>query len=98
MANKKKNIDVEQNGEGVQVEEKSFEQMIKSLHKSQGHQGAMLADDVPQPSFWLSTGDDILDILISNRKHGGIAGGRITEFNGLEQCVTEDTLIKVKIK
>jgi len=39
----------------------------------------------------LSTGDDILDLYISNRKHGGIPGGRITEISGLPGCVTEDT-------
>jgi hypothetical protein len=53
---------------------------------------------LPEPPFWLSTGDDILDIYISNKKHGGIAGGRITSFNGLPACVTEDTKVKIKIK
>lgn len=33
---------------------------------------------------WVSTGDPILDIYISNRVGGGIPVGRITEINGLE--------------
>ena len=33
---------------------------------------------------WVSTGDPILDIKISNRKNGGIPVGRITEVFGLE--------------
>jgi len=34
---------------------------------------------------FISTGSSILDIAISNRPHGGIACGRITELQGLEQ-------------
>ena len=34
---------------------------------------------------WISTGCDTLDLAISNRKHGGIPVGRITEITGLEQ-------------
>lgn len=33
---------------------------------------------------FISTGNTMLDIAISNRPHGGIAVGRITELNGLE--------------
>jgi len=33
---------------------------------------------------WISTGDPILDIYVSNRVNGGIPVGRITEVNGLE--------------
>jgi recombination protein RecA len=33
---------------------------------------------------WISTGDDILDLRISNRPNGGIPVGRITEITGLE--------------
>lgn len=33
---------------------------------------------------WISTGDPILDIYVSNRIGGGIPVGRITEINGLE--------------
>lgn len=33
---------------------------------------------------WISTGSSILDLAISNKPHGGIAIGRITEITGLE--------------
>ena len=33
---------------------------------------------------FISTGNTMLDIAISNRPHGGIAAGRITELTGLE--------------
>jgi hypothetical protein len=39
-----------------------------------------LASDV---KFWFSTGDDVADLYISNRRHGGIPGNRIVELNGL---------------
>jgi RecA/RadA recombinase len=35
-------------------------------------------------SEWISTGDDMLDLRISNRPHGGIPVGKLTELNGLE--------------
>ena len=33
---------------------------------------------------WISTGSSLLDLAISNRPHGGIPVGRITEITGLE--------------
>jgi archaellum biogenesis ATPase FlaH len=39
-------------------------------------------NDIP---FWLSTGDDVLDLFISNRKNGGIPGSRISSIDGLQQ-------------
>lgn len=33
---------------------------------------------------FISTGATMLDLIISNKKHGGIAAGRITEITGLE--------------
>ena len=33
---------------------------------------------------WVSTGDDMLDLAISNRPHGGFPVGRIVEVTGLE--------------
>lgn len=35
-------------------------------------------------SDWVSTGSEILDLAISNRPHGGLPVGRITEITGLE--------------
>ena len=49
---------------------------------------AFFLDDPDVPtnvSDWISTGNTILDIAISNRPHGGIPVGRIVELNGLEQ-------------
>jgi recombination protein RecA len=34
---------------------------------------------------WLSTGNAILDVAVSNRPYGGLPVGRITEITGLEQ-------------
>lgn len=36
-------------------------------------------------SGWVSTGAAMLDVAISNRSHGGLPVGRITEITGLEQ-------------
>ena len=59
--------------------------VVKNLQKTDGHESARLVRDIGQCPFFLSTGDDILDIYISNRKHGGVAGGRITQLSGLQQ-------------
>ena len=81
-----------------QVEDMKFKDMIKTIKKMDGHDSARSVKDAGDPPFFLSTGDDILDLYISNRKNGGVAGGRITQLGGLQGCVTEDTLVKVKIK
>lgn len=50
--------------------------------------GVFTLDDMSAPvhvNDWISTGSSILDLAISNRPHGGIPVGRITEINGLEQ-------------
>lgn len=80
------------------VQKIDFQKLVKTLSKNKDHEDAKLIKDLGDAPFWLSTGDDILDLYISNRKHGGIPGGRITELSGLPGCVTEDTLVKVKIK
>lgn len=46
---------------------------------------------------WVPSGNDILDIVMSNRPHGGYPIGRIVEVSGLEGCVHPNTLIKVRI-
>jgi len=44
-----------------------------------------LTDDAPtNVTEWVKTGSSILDLIISNRKHGGVPVGRITEITGLE--------------
>ena len=52
------------------------------------HQVAYFLDGVQDTptdvTDWISTGSTLLDLAISNRPHGGLAAGRITEINGLE--------------
>lgn len=62
--------------------------LAESLNKSsdQGKIAFFLdaQDDPSQILDWVSTGNDILDLAIANRAHGGVPGGRITELTGLE--------------
>jgi len=56
-------------------------------------------DDNPsQVNEWVSTGSTLLDLAISNRPHGGLPVGRVSELSGLEGCVTEDTIIEVIVE
>jgi recombination protein RecA len=41
-------------------------------------------EDPSQIVDWISTGSSLLDLAISNRPHGGVPCGRITEITGLE--------------
>lgn len=41
-------------------------------------------DDLSSITDWISTGNSILDLAISNRPNGGLPVGRMIEFNGLE--------------
>ena len=65
------------------------ESLADMLNKSNKDTGktAFFLDDKEDPSVitdWISTGSDLLDLAISNRLHGGIPVGRITEITGLE--------------
>ncbi len=82
----------------VQKKDDNFSDILKTVNKIDGHSGARLVKDVGEPPFWLSTGDDIFDLIISNRKNGGVPGGRITQLNGLQSCVTQDTMVKIRVK
>lgn len=53
---------------------------FKAVHFLAGPDAGGSAIDVKE---WISTGDDILDIRISNRPHGGVPVGKIIEVNGL---------------
>jgi len=73
------------------------------LNKSNKDGGKMayFLDEQDDPSTitdWVSTGNALLDLAISNKPHGGLPVGRMVELNGLEGCVTEDTKIKVIIE
>ncbi len=79
----------------------TFKDILKILNKSVDEPvfeipfQQTLATDVKN---WFSTGDDVLDLYISNRKHGGIPGNRVIELNGLEQCVTKDTVVNILLE
>lgn len=64
----------------------SLADMLNKANKD-GGKSAFFLDDKEDPSVitdWISTGSDLLDLAISNRPHGGIPVGRITEITGLE--------------
>ena len=76
--------------------------LVEALNKESKDRGkiAFFLNDEEDPSQitdWISTGNSMLDLAISNRPNGGIPSGRISEITGLEACVTEDTKIKVII-
>lgn len=63
--------------------------IVDAFNKAQkdGSKVAYFLDEQEDPSMvsdWISTGSDLLDLAISNRKNGGLPVGRISELNGLE--------------
>jgi recombination protein RecA len=63
--------------------------IVDAFNKSQkdGSKVAYFLDEQEDPSNvtdWISTGSDLLDLAISNKKNGGLPVGRIVELNGLE--------------
>jgi len=83
---KAKDVDAADSKAGVR--DKLVNAIYNEINSSETSFGAYFLDD-PQwnptdISDWISTGNPVLDILISNRKNGGIPVGRITEINGLE--------------
>ena len=70
------------------------------INKSANDEIAFLVSD-ESPSdvkVFIPTGATMLDICMANRYPGGVPVGRITEFSGLEGCVTEDTIVEVIIE
>ena len=67
----------------------SIAETINKQFKSQNLKTAyFLEGDEDAPTIvkeWISTGSTILDLAISNRKHGGFPVGRVCEITGLEQ-------------
>lgn len=61
------------------------DQLLKALRKIQSSVQVVTIDSLNDIPFWLSTGDDVLDLFISNRKNGGIPGSRISSIDGLQQ-------------
>lgn len=64
--------------------------LAKSLNEKFKKEGKVAyfldgSEDTPTDlTEWISTGSSLLDLAISNRPHGGIPVGRITELTGLE--------------
>lgn len=57
------------------------------------------SEDTPTDlTEWVSSGSTLLDLAISNRPNGGFPVGRIVELQGMEACVTEDTIVEVIIE
>ena len=63
--------------------------LAAEINKSQkGQKAAFFLDDDSAPTNvegWVSTGDAMLDVAISNQAYGGMPFGRIVEITGLEQ-------------
>jgi recombination protein RecA len=82
---------VEHEAEKVQrVERDEMAQLIRDAVNKASKDGSIVAYDLSEhedPSCivdWISTGSTTLDLAISNRPHGGLPVGRMTELNGLE--------------
>ncbi len=58
------------------------------FQKAQGFTAAYFLDGTDENpanvTDWVSTGCDVMDMMISNRRNGGLPVGRIVEYNGLE--------------
>ncbi len=67
-----------------QKQSNNIENLVNIIKKNQGHESARVLGEANDPPYYLSTGDDVLDILISNKKHAGIPAGRISEIAGLQ--------------
>lgn len=85
-----------------EVKDELADSLVEALNKESKDKGKIAffltdEEDPSQITDWISTGNSMLDLAISNRPNGGIPSGRISEITGLEACVTEDTKIKVII-
>lgn len=71
-------------------------ELIKQINKEAGNRIAfnLGTDDAPtNVKRWISTGSKQLDYIISNRRNGGIAEGRIIEIQGPASCHAKGTLV-----
>ena len=64
----------------------SLAETLNKKFKTEGQVAYFIGGEVTPTDVkeWISTSSPILDLAISNRPHGGIPVGRITELNGLE--------------
>lgn len=78
---KKKSVEVEINNGRDEL----AEALAESLNKNGKVAFFLDAEDDPsQIVDWVSTGNSLVDLAISNRANGGLPVGRITELTGLE--------------
>jgi recombination protein RecA len=80
-------------GEVTKVEKVERSELAELVHKAlnkasaDGSKVAYFLDEEEDPSMvtdWISTGSTLLDLAISNRKHGGLPVGRIVELSSQE--------------
>ena len=87
MARTKKENTVKAEDSKAGVRDKLVNAIYDEINSSETSFGAFKLDDPEwnptDITDWVSTGNPIMDIIISNRKKGGIPVGRITEINGL---------------
>ena len=83
--------------EGEEGEEDFSKGLEDILRKEFGKETvSMIEDGLPTDvKLFISTGSTLLDLIISNRKNGGIPVGKITELFGLES--TGKTLLAMQI-
>jgi recombination protein RecA len=93
MAKKKiengENVTSHVNIEPKQNRDDLLTDLAAQLNKNnkEGGKIAYFLDEQDDPSTitdWISTGNSILDLAISNKPNGGLPVGRMVEFNGLE--------------
>ena len=74
--------------------------LLKKINKKAGVKVASKLSDNNQTNIknWISIGNDVANIVISNKIYGGIPSGRISVLGGAEGCVTEDTEINCQLK
>jgi recombination protein RecA len=87
MAKKSQSEKVEHEGNSTRDElTNSLADVVNKSMKDQGKVAFFLdeEDDPSQITDWISTGNDLLDLAISNRPNGGLPVGRIVELSGLE--------------
>ena len=83
----KKSVHVKQDDTKGRDELATYLQKALNDRQKDGTKVAHFLDEQDDPSTiseWISTGHDILDLAICNRKKCGLPVGRISEINGLE--------------
>lgn len=71
-------------------------ELIRQINKEAGSKIAfnLGTDEAPTTvKRWISTGSKQLDYIISNRRNGGVAEGRIVEIQGPPSCHAKGTLL-----